>query len=338
MKILITGGAGYIGSHVVKALGEKGDELLIYDNLSTGHDWAITYGKLVKGDLADLSLLSATLDNFRPEAVIHFAASIQVEESVWEPLKYYENNVCNTLKLLEAMVQSRVKYLIYSSTAAVYGISETTSVNETAPMIPINPYGKSKAIVESILKDISSVSDFKYVALRYFNVAGADSEGKIGQAYKESTHLITKALKTAKGIFKKLDIYGTDYPTPDGTCVRDYIHVDDLASAHIAVLGYLLKENQSDIMNCGYGHGFSVKEVIETVKKVTGSDFPVEEADRRVGDTPALIADSSRLRMLTRWQPKYDNLEYIVKTAWKWELALDKRKTGFVPTSKENKK
>jgi len=327
MKILVTGGAGYIGSHIVKALGEKGDDLLIYDNLSTGHDWAVTYGKLVKGELADFQLLQATLDHFRPEAVIHFAASIQVEESVRDPLKYYENNVCNTLKLLEAMVQSRVKYLIYSSTAAVYGIPETISVNETVPLSPINPYGKSKVIVEGILKDLSVARDFKYIALRYFNVAGADSEGKIGQAYKESTHLITKALKAAKGISAKMDIYGTDYPTPDGTCVRDYIHVDDLASAHISALDYLLKEGQSDVMNCGYGHGFSVKEVIETVKKVTGCDFPVKEAGRRAGDTPALIANSTKLQKLTGWQPKYDNLEYIVQTAWNWELAMDKRNT-----------
>jgi UDP-glucose 4-epimerase len=325
MKILITGGAGYIGSHIVKALGKKGYDLLIYDNLSTGHDWAVTYGKLVQGELANHDLLSATMAHFRPEAVIHFAASIQVEESVREPLKYYENNVCNTLKLLDAMIQSRVKYFIYSSTAAVYGIPESNSVSETAPLIPINPYGTSKAIVEGVLKDLSAVHDFNYIALRYFNVAGADHEGKIGQAYKESTHLITKALKTAKGVYEKLAIYGTDYPTPDGTCIRDYIHVDDLASAHISALGYLLKEGQSDVMNCGYGHGFSVKEVIETVKKVTGCDFPVEEVARRAGDTPALIANSTKLQKLTGWQPKYDNLEYIVKTAWDWELALDKR-------------
>lgn len=328
-KILITGGAGYIGSHIVKTLGENGCDLLIYDNLSTGHNWAVTYGKLVQGELTDVDLLNSTLDHFRPEAVIHFAASIQVEESVREPLKYYENNVCNTLKLLEAMIQNRIKFLIYSSTAAVYGIPETIPVNETAPLNPINPYGTSKAMVEGVLKDLSVARNFNYIALRYFNVAGADREGKIGQAYKESTHLITRALKTAKGLFEKLAIYGTDYPTPDGTCIRDYIHVDDLACAHISALGYLLKEGKSDTMNCGYGHGFSVKEVVETVKRVTDIDFPVEEAGRRAGDPPALIADSTKLRLRTGWNPQYDNLDYIVQTAWDWELALDKKRRGI---------
>jgi UDP-glucose 4-epimerase len=278
---------------------------------------------LVKCELADIDLLNSTIEHFRPEAVIHFAASIQVEESVREPLKYYENNVCNTLNLLEAMVQNKVRYLIYSSTAAVYGILEMIPVNEAAPLSPINPYGASKAMAEGGLKDQSAARDFKYIALRYFNVAGADCEGKIGQAYKESTHLITRALKTAKGIFKKLSIYGTDYPTSDGKCICDYIHVDYLACAHISALDYLLKEGKADVMNCG--HGFSVKEVIETVKKVTGSDFTVEEAGRRAGDPPALVADSLKLRTRTGWQPQYDNLDYIVKTAWDWELALDTR-------------
>jgi UDP-glucose 4-epimerase len=327
MKILITGGAGYIGSHIVKALGEKGNELLIYDNLSTGHDWAVTYGKLVQGELADLNMLNSILGQFRPDAVMHFAASIQVEESVREPLKYYQNNVCNTLTLLAAMSSNRIRRLIYSSTAAVYGIPEIIPISETAPLMPINPYGASKAMIEGVLVDLSvAAKDFNYIALRYFNVAGADRDCKIGQVYKEATHLITRALKTAKGVFEKLAIYGTDYPTPDGTCIRDYIHVDDLANAHIAALDYLMKVGKSDIMNCGYGHGFSVREVIETVKKVTGIDFKVEEAERRAGDPPTLVANSRKLQTLTGWQPKFDNLDYIIKTAWVWELALDKRK------------
>ena len=247
-----------------------------------------------------------------------------MEESVREPLNYYRNNVCNTLKLLEAMTGNGIRRLIYSSTAAVYGIPETIPVSETAPLMPINPYGASKAMVEGVLKDVSAARDFNSIALRYFNVAGADGGGKIGQAYKESTHLITRALKTAKGEFKKLAIYGTDYPTPDGTCIRDYIHVDDLANAHIAALDYLVKEGTSDIMNCGYGHGFSVREVIGTVKKVTGIDFTVEEAERRPGDPPALVANSGKLQTRTGWRPKFDNLDYIVKTAWDWELTLDK--------------
>lgn len=279
----------------------------------------------MQGELADIDLLHATMHHFKPEAVIHFAASIQVEESVREPIKYYENNVCNTLKLLNAMTQNGIRYLIYSSTAAVYGIPETIPVNEMAPLIPINPYGRSKAMVERILKDLSVVRDFKYVALRYFNVAGADSEGKIGQAYKESTHLITRALKTATGLFEKLSIYGTDYPTPDGTCIRDYIHVDDLACAHISALDYLLKVGKSDIMNCGYGHGFSVKEVVETVKRVAGTDFAVEEAGRRAGDPTAIVANSIKLQEKTGWRPRYDNLDYIVKTAWDWELSLNNK-------------
>ncbi|MFZ3105123.1 MAG: UDP-glucose 4-epimerase GalE, partial [Smithella sp.] len=277
MKIFVTGGAGYIGSHVVKALGREGHDLLVFDNLSTGHEWAVLYGQLIKGDLSNMTLLKKLMKEFSPEAVIHFAASIQVEESVREPLKYYENNVCNTLNLLKAMKLAKVRNFIYSSSAAVYGIPVNVPVDETSDMKPINPYGATKAVVEQILKDMSAADDFRYIALRYFNVAGADTDGHIGQLYKNPTHLITRALKTAKGEFKKLSIYGTGYPTPDGTCIRDYIHVDDLARAHVQSLDHLMDTKKSDIMNCGYGHGFSVKEVVSTVKKVTGIDFPVEE-------------------------------------------------------------
>jgi UDP-glucose 4-epimerase len=322
MKIFITGGAGYIGSHVVKALGRQKHDLLIYDNLSTGHEWAILYGRLVQGDLADTKLLNATLDAFQPDAVIHFAASIQVGESVLQPLPYYRNNVVNTLNLLEAMKNNNVKNIIYSSTAAVYGIPKTITVDETAPLRPINPYGQSKVMVEHILEDLSAVTDFRYIVLRYFNVAGADAECCIGQAYQESTHLITRALKTAHGEFSKLQIYGTDYPTPDGTCIRDYIHVDDLANAHILSLNYLIETGEGDIMNCGYGHGFSVREVVAAARKVTGIDFPAEDTDRRAGDTAQMVADSGKLRRITGWQSRHDDLEFIIKTAWKWELKL----------------
>ncbi len=253
---------------------------------------------------------------------MHFAASIQVGESVQEPLKYYINNVSNTLNLLSAMEKNEVKNLIYSSTAAVYGMPETMPVAESAPLEPINPYGASKVMIEKVLADIAAVRDFKYVALRYFNVAGADSQVRIGQAYRDATHLITRALKTAHGEFAKLFVYGTDYPTPDGTCIRDYIHVDDIADAHIKALGYLLDTQKTNIMNCGYGHGFSVREVIATARKVTGIDFPVEETDRRAGDSPRLVADSTKLRQITGWQPRYDDLEFIIKTAWDWELKL----------------
>ena len=319
MRIFVTGGAGYIGSHVVKALGKEGHELLIYDNLSTGHEWAVLSGRLLRGDLADRPAIREALRDFRPEAVMHFAASIQVEESVREPLAYYRNNVIHTLNLLEAMRETGTARFVYSSTAAVYGIPETIPVDERAPLRPINPYGASKVMVEQILADLAAASDFRYCALRYFNVAGADPEGRIGQAYRNPTHLITRALKTAKGESPKLSIYGTDYPTTDGTCVRDYIHVDDLASAHLSALARLMRTGETEIMNCGYGHGYSVREVVDVARKVTGVAFPVEETGRRAGDPPALVADSRRIRKLTGWKPLHDDLEFIIRTAWEWE-------------------
>ena len=327
MKILVTGGAGYIGSHTVKALGSHGHEMVILDNLSTGHQWAVLSGKLIEADLQNRDLLNDILQSFRPEVVIHFAASIEVEESVREPLKYYMNNVSNTLNILEAMTKADVRNFIYSSTAAVYGIPARIPVDESAALKPINPYGMTKMMVERMLQDLSASRNFHYIALRYFNVAGADSEARIGQAYRNPTHLITRALKTAKGEFDKLSIYGIDYPPPDGPCIRDYIHVDDIAKAHVRALDYLMDTGKSDIMNCGYGHGFSVREVISTVKEVTGIDLPVEEADRRPGDPPALVADSTRLQTLTGWKPVHDNLAFIVKTAWDWEQELDRRGT-----------
>ncbi|MBM4312649.1 MAG: UDP-glucose 4-epimerase GalE [Deltaproteobacteria bacterium] len=322
MKILVTGGAGYIGSHIVKALGEVGHDLVVVDNLSTGHKWAILAGRLIQGDLADRLFIAETLSAFKPDAVMHFAASIQVEESVREPLAYYRNNVINTLNLLDGMRQAGVRHLIYSSTAAVYGIPVTNPVDEAAPLAPINPYGASKAMIERVLADLSAVTDFRYAALRYFNVAGADPQGRIGQSYREATHLITRALKTAKGEYPRLAIFGTDYPTPDGTCIRDYIHVDDLAAAHLLALSRLIETGKTEIMNCGYGHGYSVREVVDMAKKVTGVAFSVEEAGRRAGDPPALVADSSLLRRLTGWQPRHDDLEFIIRTAWSWERTL----------------
>jgi len=334
MKIFVTGGAGYIGSHVVKALGEAGHDILTYDNVSTGHAWAVLCGGLVKGELADKKLLHKTINDFRPDAVVHFAASIQVEESVREPLKYYHDNVVNTLNLLNVMLDNKIDNFIYSSTAAVYGIPEKIPVPETADLRPINPYGVSKMMVERILWDLAAAKTFRYIALRYFNVAGADPESRIGQAYKESTHLITRALKTAHGEFPELLIYGTDYPTPDGTCIRDYIHVDDLAQAHLLALNHLMKTGQTEIMNCGYGHGFSVREVVAAARKVTGVDFKVQETGRRAGDTIELVADITKLRQLTGWQPRYDDLEFIIDTAWKWELKLKEQKTN-PPLGKE---
>jgi UDP-glucose 4-epimerase len=326
MKILVTGGAGYIGSHVVNALGECGHDIIVYDNLSTGHEWAVLCGKLEVGDLYDSPRLNAVMNVFRPDAVMHFAASIQVEESVRKPLKYYRNNVANTLNLVEAMDRNGICNFIYSSSAAVYGSPDKLLMDEAVPLHPINPYGTSKAMVETVLADMPKIGDFRYIALRYFNVAGADPQARVGQVYLEATHLITRALKTAQGDFAKLSIFGTDYPTPDGTCIRDYIHVVDLADAHLLALDYLMATRKSDVMNCGYGHGFSVREVVAAAKKVTGINFAVEEAPRRAGDPPRLVADSTKLRSITGWQPRHDDLEFIIRTAWKWELKLKQMK------------
>jgi UDP-glucose 4-epimerase len=322
MKIFVTGGAGYIGSHIVKALGEKGYDIVVYDNLSHGHEWAILYGKLIQGDLADRKLLRTTVAEEQPDAVIHMAALIVVDESMREPLTYYRNNFINTLNLLETCVEQNITKFIFSSTASVYGIPEEAPVTEEAPLRPINPYGASKVMVEQVLKDISASGSLQYVSLRYFNVAGADPHARIGQARKDATHLITVSLRTALGMRSHLDIFGTDYPTPDGTCIRDYIHVDDLSDAHIRALEYLMSGGSSTIYNCGYGHGFSVREVVEQVKKVTATDFPVHYTVRRPGDPPSLIADSSKLRKELGWKPRYDDLEYIIKTAWEWEKKI----------------
>lgn len=322
MRILVTGGAGYIGSHVVKALGERGHDLITYDNLSYGRREAVLYGKLIMGDLSDIDRLRALFDEFKPEAVMHFAALIVVPESVKDPLRYYSNNFCNTLNLLKVCLEKEVKRFIFSSTAAVYGIPEEIPVSENAPLKPINPYGMSKVMVENALSDISKISDLRYVSLRYFNVAGADPLARIGQWRKDATHLITVAVKTALRKRQSLEIFGIDYPTPDGTCIRDYIHVEDLAEAHLVALDYLMDGGDSGVFNCGYGHGYSVREVVEAVKKVTGSDFKVIETGRREGDPPQLVADSSKLRRVMNWKPRYDDLEYIVRTAYEWEKKI----------------
>jgi UDP-glucose 4-epimerase len=320
MKILITGGAGYIGSHMVRTLGEMGGhDIIVYDNLSTGHRESVLYGSLVEGDLADSNTLNTLFKKEQFDAVLHFAAHIVVPESLIDPIKYYRNNFSNALNLIDACVTHNVNKFIFSSTAAVYGLAEKNPITEDAPLLPINPYGGSKAMVEQALKDVSAASDMRYVSLRYFNVAGADQEARIGQKYKEPTHLITVALRTALGQREFLEIFGTDYTTPDGTCIRDYIHVDDLIDAHVLALNYLLSNNQSDIFNCGYGTGFSVKEVVEKIKKVTGIDFTAKEVGRRPGDPPALVADSSKLKKDLGWKPRFDSLDYIIKTAWEWE-------------------
>jgi UDP-glucose 4-epimerase len=325
-RVVVTGGAGYIGSHVVLALGEAGYDVLTYDNLSTGNRDAILSGELVVGDLADKDLLIKTLTEFNPAAVLHFAASIEVGESVSNPLKYYRNNSVNALNLLEALRVTEIGQMIFSSTAAVYGNPTQLPVTEEASLQPINPYGASKLMTERFLSDLALANDdFRYVALRYFNVAGADPETRLGQDYANPTHLITRALKTALGIFPQLQIFGTDYPTQDGTCIRDYIHVADLAQAHLDALRYLTAGHSSNIFNCGYGHGFSVSDVVAMAKKVTGVDFPVLETGRREGDPAELIAGCEKIRTELDWQPRFDNLEVILRTAWEWERKLVER-------------
>ena len=319
MRILVTGGAGYIGSHVVKSLGEKGYDIVVVDNLSKGYKEAILYGKLEIGDLSDKKFLNSIFQKYKPEAVIHFAAFIEVGESVNEPLKYYRNNTVNTLNLIEIMLENDVNKFIFSSTAAVYGNPEKVPIPETERIKPINPYGQSKAFVEQILKDTSNAKNLNYVSLRYFNAAGADSSGLIGERHQPESHLIPLILKTAKGERESIKIFGTDYPTPDGTCIRDYIHVNDLSDVHILALEHLLNGGSSEVFNCGYGHGYSVREVIEMAKKVTKIDFKVEEAERRPGDPAILVADSKKLKEKLKWFPKFDDLEYIIETAWQWE-------------------
>ena len=325
MQVLVTGGAGYIGSHVVRQLGDAGHEIVVYDNLSTGHSWAILHGKLVVGDLADIVSLERLFEKYSFDAVMHFAANVVAPESVAEPLKYYGNNTRNTLNLLEVCAKFGVNNIIFSSTAAVYGMADSETVSEESPLQPINPYGASKMMSERMLMDLSVASSLKYVILRCFNVAGADIEGRIGQTMPQATHLIKVACEAALGKCSEVTIFGTDYNTPDGTCVRDFIHVEDLARAHIDALDYLVGGADSVVLNCGYGRGYSVSEVIETVKKVSGVNFPVVNGPRRQGDPPALIGTNERIKEILRWQPKYENIELIVRSALNWEGKLGKK-------------
>jgi len=322
-NILVTGGAGYIGSHIVRDLGEKGLNPIVYDNLSTGNRESVLYGEFIPGDLEDTGLLEETIRKYHIKSVIHFAASIVVEESVSLPLKYYENNSVNTFKLVRTCIKTNIENFVFSSTAAVYGIPEKIPVPETALMNPINPYGKSKVVTEMLLKDVSSAyPGFHYIALRYFNVAGADRQVRIGQNYKKPTHLMTLALRTALGDYPELKIFGTDYDTRDGTAIRDYIHIDDLSNAHLLALDYLKREKKSRVFNCGYGSGSTVSEVVNAAKVVTGINFTAVPCDRRAGDPPALVADSRLIQAELGWKPQHNDLNYILKTAWEWEKKL----------------
>ena len=322
--ILIVGGAGYIGSHANKALNEKGYKTVVFDNLSKGHRGCVKWGKFFKGDLADKNRLEACFKKYPIKAVMHFSAFAYVGESVEDPAKYYINNVSNTLNLLEVMRKHNVNHFIFSSTCAIYGEPLKIPINEKHSQFPINPYGRTKKMIEDILKDYSNAYGLKYIALRYFNAAGCDSDGEIGELHDPETHLIPLVLDAAIGKRKNIKIFGTDYKTLDGTCVRDYIHVADLADAHIKALEYLFKNGRSDCFNLGNGKGFSVKEVIEMARKITGRKIRVIKTKRRTGDPAVLIGTSAKAKKILDWKPKFNRLFTIIETAWNWPKSVNR--------------
>jgi UDP-glucose 4-epimerase len=323
MTILVTGGAGYIGSHMVHALVDAGERVVVLDNLSTGFDWAVAkQATLVVGETGDQTLVQNLIAQNGVEAIIHFAASIVVPESVADPLGYYRNNTANSRALIECAVRGGVKQFIFSSTAAVYGNPAKVPVDENDQLMPMSPYGSSKLMTEIMLRDAGAAHGLAHVILRYFNVAGADPALRTGQSTKGATHLIKVAVETALGRRPRMQVFGTDYPTPDGTCVRDYIHVADLVRAHGDALRYLRGGGASTTLNCGYGRGFSVFQVIDTVRRVSGVDFEIEVAARRPGDPARIVARSDKIRALLGWQPQYDDLATIARDALEWELRL----------------
>lgn len=329
MRTLITGGAGYIGSHMAHCLARSGERLVILDNLSTGFGWLLPpSAELIVGDVSDAALVERILAEHQVSAVIHFAGSIIVPESVSDPLKYYRNNTAASRNLIEACIKAGVDKFIFSSTAAVYGDPVSIPVEEDAPLAPLSPYGLSKLMTEQMLRDVSAAHDFRYTALRYFNVAGADPEGMTGQSTPEATHLIKVACQTALGQRPEMKLFGADYDTIDGTAVRDYIHVSDLVEAHRLALMRLRAGGASAVMNCGYGEGFSVRQVIETVKRVSGVDFKVIAAERRPGDSPKVVASNERACTELGWVPKYNDLELIVRHALEWEQKLIARRVN----------
>lgn len=323
--LLVTGGAGYIGSHVVKQLARCGRSVVVLDNLSRGFRDAVVAGTLVEGDTSDHALVDRILREHDVDSVLHFAAFTVVPESVADPLKYYRNNTCATRNLLECCAARGVRNFIFSSTAAVYGIPATEYAREDSPLAPINPYGASKLMSEIMLRDVGAASAMRHVILRYFNVAGCDPEGEIGQSTREATLLVKVACEAAVGRRSEIAIFGTDYPTRDGTGVRDYIHVTDLADAHVRALEYLERGGPSGTFNCGYGHGYSVREVLDAVARAHGAPLPVVERPRRAGDPPALVASANRIRSALDWQPRHDDLDFIVRTSLAWERKLVER-------------
>jgi UDP-glucose 4-epimerase len=329
MTVLVTGGAGYIGSHMVLELADAGEPAVVLDNLSTGFSWAVPAGvPLVVGDTGDQTLVARLIREHRIDAIIHFAASVVVPDSVRDPLGYYRNNTANTRALIECAVNGGVRHFIFSSTAAVYGNPAEIPVKEDSPTLPISPYGWSKLMSETILRDTSHAHDMGHMILRYFNVAGADPRCRAGQSSQGATHLIKVAVETALSARDKLQVFGTDFPTPDGSGVRDYIHVSDLTRAHSDALRRLRTGALSQTLNCGYGRGFSVLEVIDTVKRVSGSDFKVEMAPPREGDAARVVADPTRARATLGWQPRYDDLSTIVTHALAWERQLMQRRAA----------
>jgi len=325
--ILVTGGAGYIGSHTLHKLKEKGEAAIALDNLYSGHRWAVPAGtELVVGDISDQTLVANLTRKHKIKSVIHFAAHLSVEESVKNPFKYYRNNVLGTLNLIEACVQGGIEHFIFSSTCSLYGSPDCNPVDENFPTRPESPYAQTKLTSEAILRDAEKAgatnSNMRSVSLRYFNVAGARVGGGLGQATPQATQLVKIASEVACGKREKMYIFGTDYATPDGTCVRDYLHVDDLADAHLLALDYLRKGGKTEIINCGYGKGYSVKEVVEMMRKVSGVNFPADNRPRRAGDTVAVWADPSKAKSLLGWKPKYENLELICRTSFEWEKSV----------------
>lgn len=318
VNVLVVGGAGYIGSHMVKELINNGFNVTTLDNLSTGHRYAVTGGTFIQGDLSDRNLLDRIFSEKTVDAVMHFAAFSLVGDSVSDPVAYYRNNFSGTLSLIDAMLHHGVQRFIFSSTAAVYGEPETVPIPESHPCAPTNPYGASKLAVERLLSDCEKAHGLRYMSLRYFNAAGADASGKIGEQHARETHLIPLVLQTALGKRRHIDIYGTDYKTPDGTCLRDYVHVTDLATAHLLALSALLEGGESGIYNLGNSRGHSVREVIELSREITGKEIPVRDADRRPGDPAVLVADSEKIRSRLGWRPQYEALENIIESAWRW--------------------
>ena len=328
MTVLVTGGAGYIGSHMVWKLLDEGEKVVVLDRLSTGFDWAVApEAELVVGDVADQELVEALVRKHQVDAIIHFAGSIIVPDSVADPLSYYLNNTVKSRSLIESAVRCGIRNFIFSSTAAVYGSAEENPVPETAPLLPESPYGTSKLMTELMLRDTAAAHPFRFTALRYFNVSGADPRMRTGQSTKGATHLIKVASETATGKRSFMEVYGTDYPTPDGTCIRDYIHVWDLAHAHFLALKRLREGGGNLIANCGYGRGFSVLEVIEAVKRVVGHDFEVRTSRRRAGDSVSIVANSALAKSELGWRPQLDNLDEIVSHALQWEELLRRKNT-----------